>query len=92
MKPLIISPDHVGHHDCDGAAAPPFITKMLVDEIIPNSDKKMLVTVVAFLFGAPTLSSMLWAHCAGYILRIAGDQDACCICATTSISRHSTCR
>ena len=55
------------------ALLPPFITKMLVDEIIPNSDKKMLVTVVAFLFGAYFIQHAVGAL-RGYILRIAGDR------------------
>ena len=55
------------------ALLPPFITKMLVDEIIPNSDKKMLVTVVLSLLGAYFIQHAVGAL-RGYILRIAGDR------------------
>lgn len=52
---------------------PPYITKMLVDEIIPQSDKKMLITVVVFLLGAYFIQHAVGAV-RGYILRAAGDR------------------
>ena len=50
------------------ALLPPFITKMLVDEIIPNSDKKMLVTVVLSLLGAYFIQHAVGAL-RGYIFK-----------------------
>ncbi|MGN1096196.1 MAG: ABC transporter ATP-binding protein [Eubacteriales bacterium] len=52
---------------------PPYITKMLVDDIIPNKDKQMLYVIVAFLFGAYLVQYLLSAV-RGTLLRYTGDR------------------
>ncbi len=51
---------------------PPYVTKMLVDDIIPDKNKKMLYIIVAFLFGAYLVQYLLSAV-RGALLRRAGD-------------------
>ena len=51
---------------------PPYVTKMLVDDIIPDKNKKMLYIIVAFLFGTYLVHYLLSAV-RGALLRRAGD-------------------
>ncbi len=51
---------------------PPYVTKMLVDDIIPDKNKKMLYIIVAFLFGTYLVQYLLSAV-RGALLRRAGD-------------------
>lgn len=51
---------------------PPYVTKMLVDDIIPNKNKKMLYIIVAFLFGTYLMQYLIGAI-RGALLRRAGD-------------------
>lgn len=52
---------------------PPYITKMMVDEVIPNSDKKMLLNVVFILLGAYVIQYFIGTIRA-YLLRVGGDR------------------
>ncbi len=54
------------------ALVPPYVTSMMVDNVIPNGDKKMLVYVILFLLGVYFLQYAVGAW-RSYILRIAGD-------------------
>lgn len=51
---------------------PPYITKMLVDDVIPDKNRQALYIIVAFLFGAYLLQYLLSAI-RGTLLRRAGD-------------------
>ena len=51
---------------------PPYITKMLVDDVIPNKNRQALYIIVAFLFGAYLIQYLLSAI-RGALLRRAGD-------------------
>ena len=50
---------------------PPFLTKLLVDDVIENSKQKMLYMIVALLLGAH-LTHYILAAVKNYMLRIAG--------------------
>lgn len=54
------------------ALVPPYVTSMMVDNVIPNGDKKMLIYVILFLLGIYFLQYAIGAW-RSYILRIAGD-------------------
>lgn len=54
------------------ALVPPYVTSLMVDSIIPNGDKKMLVIIIAFLLGVYLAQYAIGAW-RSYILRIAGD-------------------
>ncbi len=54
------------------ALVPPYVTSMMVDNVIPNGDKKMLIYVILFLLGVYFLQYAVGAW-RSYILRIAGD-------------------
>ncbi len=54
------------------ALVPPYVTSMMVDNIIPNRDKRMLVLIILFLLGVYFLQYAIGAL-RSYILRIAGD-------------------
>lgn len=51
---------------------PPYVTKMLVDDVIPNKNKRMLYIIVAFLFGTYLMQYLIGAI-RGALLRRAGD-------------------
>ncbi|HPE95691.1 MAG TPA: ABC transporter transmembrane domain-containing protein, partial [Bacillota bacterium] len=55
------------------ALLPPYITARLVDDIIPNSDKKMLASVVVLLFCSYILQYLI-GGIRGYYLRRSGDR------------------
>ena len=52
---------------------PPYATKMLVDDVIPNKNTQMLYMIVAFLFGT-YLFQYLFSAIRGTILRYSGDK------------------
>ncbi len=54
------------------ALVPPYVTSMMVDNVIPNGDKKMLVYVILFLLAVYFMQYAIGAL-RSYILRIAGD-------------------
>ena len=54
------------------ALVPPYVTSMMVDNIIPNRDKKMLILIIVFLLSVYLVQYGIGALRA-YILRIAGD-------------------
>lgn len=53
--------------------APPYITKIMVDTVIPNRDSKMLVTVLVALLGIYILQYVMNGF-RSYKLRLAGDR------------------
>lgn len=55
------------------ALAPPYITKLLVDNIIPNKDLRGLLILVISLLGIYTVQYSIGAV-RGYYMRIAGDK------------------
>lgn len=54
------------------ALVPPYVTSLMVDEVIPNGDMKKLVVVIAGLLGVYFAQYAIGAV-RSYILRIAGD-------------------
>ncbi len=52
---------------------PPYVTKMLVDEIIPNGDRRMLMIVVLVLLGGYVVNFLV-GTLRSYMLRISGDK------------------
>lgn len=54
------------------ALVPPYVTSMMVDNVIPNRDKKMLIAVILFLLGVYVVQYGIGAV-RSYMLRIAGD-------------------
>ena len=54
------------------ALVPPYVTSMMVDNIIPNGDKKMLVIIILFLLGVYFAQYAIGAW-RSYVLRVAGD-------------------
>ncbi len=54
------------------ALVPPYVTSMMVDNIIPNRDKRMLVIIILFLLGVYFAQYAIGAL-RSYILRVAGD-------------------
>lgn len=55
------------------ALLPPFLTQKLVDEVFPKQDLQMLTFIVAILFSAYIVSSVVGAY-RNYLLRISGDK------------------
>lgn len=55
------------------ALVPPYVTKILVDDVIPNRDKRMLITLIAFLLGVYVVQHTVGGLRA-YFLRITGDK------------------
>lgn len=55
------------------ALAPPYITKLLVDDIIPNLDYKMLGSAVVSLFLIYVVQYLIGAW-RGHIMRVSGDR------------------
>lgn len=54
------------------ALVPPYVTSMMVDNIIPNRDKKMLILIIVFLLAVYLVQYGIGAL-RSYILRVAGD-------------------
>ncbi len=54
------------------ALVPPYVTSMMVDNIIPNGDKRMLVIIILFLLGVYFVQYAIGAL-RSYMLRVAGD-------------------
>lgn len=54
------------------ALVPPYVTSMMVDNIIPNRDKRMLILIILFLLAVYLVQYGIGAL-RSYILRIAGD-------------------
>lgn len=54
------------------ALVPPYVTSMMVDNVIPNRDKKMLIIVILFLLGVYLVQYGIGAV-RSYMLRVAGD-------------------
>lgn len=54
------------------ALVPPYVTSMMVDNIIPNGDKKMLIIIILFLLGVYFAQYAIGAW-RSYVLRVAGD-------------------
>ena len=54
------------------ALVPPYVTSLMVDNIIPGKDKKMLIAVILFLLGVYFAQYAIGAL-RSYILRVAGD-------------------
>ncbi|MBR3780501.1 MAG: ABC transporter ATP-binding protein [Clostridia bacterium] len=54
------------------ALVPPYVTSMMVDNIIPDRNKKMLVIIIVFLLGVYFAQYAIGAL-RSYILRVAGD-------------------
>jgi ATP-binding cassette subfamily B protein len=52
---------------------PPYITKMMVDDIIPKNNKSLLITVVFVLFGTYIIQYSVGAI-RSYLLRVSGDK------------------
>ena len=55
------------------ALIPPYLTKSLVDDILPDRNRKMLMTVVIMLISVNILRFAL-AGVRGYLLRVSGDK------------------
>ena len=55
------------------ALLPPYLTRSLVDEILPNRDARTLMGIVLFLVGL-NLVHYFFTGFRGYILRLAGDR------------------
>ncbi len=54
------------------ALVPPYVTSMMVDNIIPNRDKRMLLIIILFLLGVYFVQYAIGAW-RSYVLRVAGD-------------------
>lgn len=54
------------------ALVPPYVTSVMVDDIIPNGKIKMLMLIIAFLFGVYVVQYSVGAL-RSYLLRVAGD-------------------
>ncbi len=54
------------------ALVPPYITSILVDDILPNNNKEMLNIVVLVLFGTYIVQHLIGVF-RGYMLRVSGD-------------------
>lgn len=54
------------------ALVPPYVTSMMVDNIIPGKDKRMLVIIILFLLGVYFAQYAIGAW-RSYVLRVAGD-------------------
>ncbi|MBO5410792.1 MAG: ATP-binding cassette domain-containing protein, partial [Clostridia bacterium] len=55
------------------ALVPPYVTSLMVDNVIPNKDKRMLIYVILFLLGVYFAQYAIGAV-RSYMLRIAGDR------------------
>ena len=55
------------------ALVPPYVTSLMVDNVIPNKDKRMLIYVILFLLGVYFAQYAIGAV-RSYMLRIAGDK------------------
>ncbi|HOD92320.1 MAG TPA: ABC transporter ATP-binding protein [Clostridia bacterium] len=52
---------------------PPYITKLMVDDIIPKNNRDLLINVVFFLFGTYVIQYSIGAL-RSYLLRVSGDR------------------